>query len=306
MVSSILQKIREDISVYLNSNKPSKLYQLRGFDHATGDEVFLDILLDEEDLDFINANRDNADSSIFNVKFFNHPIPFHKKIDDVIEKRVEYGEAWEIDISKYTFPLEFTVSQIEDPFSLPKNTEFAINIIKDDMENLLFSIAKYWVGGNRSITYYEIYEFLSKYVRGVDLPYVIFCDYLNNILASIIGPYNINELIFENRRLQYPDDYNWMMEGGVIIADTLSLCGYKLELLSNSLNEGGYKDRTIRADFAELMIKLGCLDRYEAFNKLKSMLKEGGCETVETFITILQENSIRYCDELNTWSSSHY
>ena len=298
---NILEKIQSDISSYLETYKPSKLYQLHGFDYANQEEFDSDILLGEEDVRFMLNHLDEADTSRFNVKLCKEEIPFERKINDVLARTSEYpSEAWYIDLSVFSFPIKFTVSEIETPISLPKNTEIQINIPKDEMAKLLFATAKYWMTGNRMSAYTEIYEHLSKHAYGVDLPYVIFCEPINDMLASIIGPYKIEEVLYSDYDLLYPDDYNYYRDGGILIKITLSLCGHKLELFQNSLSLDGCKDRIITVNFPELMIKLGHYDRHEAFNKLKSILRDSNYPTDEVLITLLKANGIGYNEELNT------
>ena len=47
MENNILQKVREDISAYLDSYKLEKYYKLHGFDYANGEEFDRMILLTE-------------------------------------------------------------------------------------------------------------------------------------------------------------------------------------------------------------------------------------------------------------------
>lgn len=305
---NILELIQSGISSYLESHKPSKLYRLHGYDYANLEEFDRDILLDEEDVLFVLNHLDEDGRFTFDVKSCKEAIPFERKISEVLVRTVEYpSEAWYIDISVFSFPLRFTVSEIETPLSLPKNTEIQISLAKEDMANLLFATAKYWMTGNRMGAYTDIYKHLSKHVHGVNLPYVIFCEPINDMLASIIGPYKIEETIFSNGDLEYPDDYNYYRDGGFIINVTLSLCGHKLELRKNSFSLDGCKDRIISVNFPELMIKLGHYDRYEAFNKLKLTLHEGNDSTDEVLISRLKANGIGYDEELNTTKlSSHH
>lgn len=300
MENNILQKVREDISAYLDSYKLEKYYKLHGFDYANGEEFDRMLLLTEEDTKYILDHLEE-NSLVFSVNFGKESIPLKDKINKLVNTTVEYpAVAWDIDLSVFTFPLTFTISEIENPSSLPKNTKQQITVTKEELECLLFATAKFWFGGVRMIAYSEIHACLSKYVHGVDAPYVIFCDTIDSMLTSIVGPYKINEQIYSNGNLEYPDDYNYYRDGGILIKITLSLCGHKLELFKNSLSLDGCKDRIITVNFPELMIKLGHYDRYEAFNKLKSILRDSNYPTDEVLITLLKANGIGYNEELNT------
>ena len=193
MENNILQKVREDISAYLDSYKLDKYYRMYGFGYADGDEFERMLLLTEADVNFILEHRQDDNDPIFHVKLCETIIPFQDKINKLVETKFRYEEAWGIDLSNFSFPLTFTISEIEAPCSLPKNTEQQIIITKEELERILFATAKFWLGGDRQSAYRVLYESLSKYVIGIFMPYVIFCESIDSILASIIGPYKIQE-----------------------------------------------------------------------------------------------------------------
>ena len=133
MENNILQKVREDISAYLDSYKLDKYYKLHGFDYANGEEFDRIILLTEEDTRFILEHLEE-NSLVFNINLCEDSIPFEDKINNLLNTTAEYpAVAWDIDLSVFTFPLTFTISEIENPNSLPKNTEQHITLTKEEL-----------------------------------------------------------------------------------------------------------------------------------------------------------------------------
>ena len=102
MENNILQKVREDISAYLDSYKLEKYYKLHGFDYANGEEFDRMILLTEEDTKYILDHLEE-NSLVFSVNFGKESIPLEDKINKLVNTTVEYpAVAWDIDLSVFT------------------------------------------------------------------------------------------------------------------------------------------------------------------------------------------------------------